>query len=356
MKTLTTALLALVITSGCGKRPPPPLPETVAPPPEAVAPRPSEPLPFTLTYTYKAKADGTALTWILKTRTGASTRRPRCRARTTSARSTRAWSRTSRASSRTRSCARCPRRTTPGRRRWWRLELLDAKGNLWRRHFAGMPPKVTSPLFDRLERLQRAAQREDRPPAVMKLDVTRTPAGGGPVEVISINANSLVLVTADGKPKALGRVGGSALDTLRVTLSVLPQLQPRSRPGRARGSRWRSSWRKNDEASRRASTAACRSFAEPVMQVIAELEAGTKPVATFNEITYQVPRPGKGKKQVQTLTVLPSRAAHARGGRRDAGHGRGGNRGAVGPAGGAHQVEGNKDPARPSGAATRSCA
>lgn len=303
MKSSRVALLGLVLL-GCGKKPPPaPVENTTAAPAPAPAPAPAEVMPFSVTYTYKAKVDGSPLMFTLESdgRVDALTLTPPGRY-------------TGKAdASLVEDVARyvanpelraLPEKNENGEVPVIEVELFDAKGALWRRYFAGLPPKATAQLFDRLENLQRVAQKPDRPPGVVKIDLTRSPPSGGPVEVLSVNANSLVLKTVDGRPRGLGSVGGADLDVLRAAVGMLERT--RATPPGAGTRHVLAIERGDDTRLDLRFEGGVPLVAKPLFDTLAELEAKVKPVADFDEISYRVPIPGKGKKRFQTLTVLPT--------------------------------------------------
>lgn len=305
MMKLPLALMALALL-GCGKKPPAPDPAAGQVAPASVAPpRPSEPSPFTVTYTYRGKADAPPLMFIMSSDgavTAMSTSPPaRFVGKTDESTLTDI----------SRLIAEAPLRALPASNTSEplpivELELLDAKGVLWRRHFTGSPPEAARVLFNRLENLQTAARKDDRPAGIVQIDVTRT-APGKPTEVLSVRGNSLVLVTSDGRPKALGKVGGNDLDTLRIAAGMLAPLRPTTAPA-GEGTRYALRIQHADDTARDlALDGGIPLAAEPLFKTLDALEAATKPVAQFDKITYQVPVPGK-RNSKQLLTVLPSGA------------------------------------------------
>lgn len=305
---LSSVLLSASVLA-CGKQAPPappaPAPGADASTPAPVAVAPTEPTPFTITYTYRAKPDGGAMLFRMTSdgKVDAAVQRPAKRfvgqapetlvgdiARLVAEPTLRGL----------------PESNENGPTPIVEVELQDSKGQLWRRHFTGQRPDAAALLFDRLENLQGQARREDAPPGIMRIIDTRTDPAGAGTEVLTVDANSLVLVTVDGKPKALGRVGESDLDELKIAAGLLERVRPVTG---GKGKRHALRIERRDKTSLELTFDGTLPVASDwLFAKLGELEAATKPVALFDEITMRLPRPGKDKTAREQLTMLPTGA------------------------------------------------
>ncbi|MCC6623627.1 MAG: hypothetical protein IT385_20380 [Deltaproteobacteria bacterium] len=303
-----TPLLVAVATSlalaACGKEPAPAPADAAAgattPPPGE--PAPTEPAPFTLSYTFQDRPGAALMVFVLSS-DGALTA-------TTDTPPTRYVGKLDAAE--LENIARLianpglrglPEVNTNGADPIVDLELSNAKSEIWRRRFVGNPPDLAKPLLNRLESWQEAAKREEKPPGLLRLDVTRIEPGATTRDTLTVHGNSLVMVTRDDKAQALGSAAMTDLDRLRVSVSLLEGVrQPVPDP---KGPRYEIHLERTDDTTFDLKLEGRVPLAlDPLLAHLETLRAATKPVVAFDRFSAEIRTVVDGKKgPVEVLTI-----------------------------------------------------
>ena len=143
-----TKLLLIVTTTflafGCGKKPAPqPVVTTPPPPPPA---RPAEAAPFTVSYTYKGKADTSGLLYTVSS-DGAAAATVASPPKRYLGKALPEYVKDLAELLADPELRAIPLRTENGPLPIVEVELIDAKGVIWRRYIAGDPPAAARPLM-----------------------------------------------------------------------------------------------------------------------------------------------------------------------------------------------------------------
>lgn len=304
MKTPRLALLSFLwLIAACGKGGD--AADVAAPPP-----KPSEPGPFTFTYVYREKPDADALATVIVTSDGVlsvSEDKPakHFKAQLDPDKTKRLAELVADPDLR-KLTSSDPKAAGP----IVEVELLDAKGALWRLRVAGDSPPPMKPVRAFVDGLQTALGKPERPPAVSSLELQRLAAGAAkdapPKEQAKILANTLMMVRADGKPSHYGNVASDALDTLRVgaaALELVKSTPPAAGAGEARVLHFE---RDDAPAVERRFEGGIPLAAEVFLARVDKMREGVKALAPFTQVTFQsqAMTPKKGPVEVLTVDAL----------------------------------------------------